>query len=97
MEVVKAFNANELHTEIIIKGTFEEPLFRASDIGAVLEMGNIRTSIADFDKSEKDDIHTMDSVPTPTKKYSTAVFFTSYESILFCLFDILIFTKYKKF
>jgi len=62
MEVVKAFNANELHTEIIIKGTFEEPLFRASDIGAVLEMGNIRTSIADFDETEKDDVHTMDSI-----------------------------------
>ena len=62
MEVVKAFNANELHTEIIIKGTFEEPLFRASDIGAVLELSNIHTSIQHFDESEKDDIHTMDSI-----------------------------------
>ena len=61
MEVVKSFNANELHTEIIIKGTFEEPLFRASDIGAVLEMGNIRTSIADFDESEKV-VHTVDTL-----------------------------------
>jgi len=53
MEVVKAFNANELHTEIIIKGTFEEPLFRASDIGAVLELSNINSIIRDFDESEK--------------------------------------------
>ena len=53
MEVVKAFNSNELHTEITIKGTFEEPLFRANDIATVLEMGNIRTTINDFDETEK--------------------------------------------
>ena len=29
MEVVKAFNNNNLHTEIVIKGSYEEPLFRA--------------------------------------------------------------------
>ena len=62
MEVVKAFNSNELHTEITIKGTFEEPLFRASDIGLVLEMGNIRTSIQDFDESEKHDVGISDSI-----------------------------------
>ena len=49
----KAFNINDLHTEIIIKGTVNDPLFRASDIGVVLELSNIRMSIADFDESEK--------------------------------------------
>lgn len=58
MDIVKAFNANDLHTEIVIKGTTNEPLFRASDIGLVLEMSNIRTSIMDFDDSEKA-VHTM--------------------------------------
>jgi prophage antirepressor-like protein len=58
MEVVKAFNNNSLHTEIVIKGTCEEPLFRATDIGEILEMGNIRTTIQHFDKSEKV-VHTM--------------------------------------
>jgi prophage antirepressor-like protein len=53
MEIVKAFNANKLHTEITIKGTCEEPLFRASDIGLVLNISNIRTSINDFNESEK--------------------------------------------
>ncbi len=53
MEIVKAFNTNSLHTEIIIKGTINEPLFRASDVGVVLEMGNIRSSINDFDNTEK--------------------------------------------
>ncbi len=35
MEIVRAFNENKLHTEIVIKGTPEEPLFRANDIGQV--------------------------------------------------------------
>lgn len=61
MEIVKAFNSNNLHTEIVIKGTFEEPLFRANDIGEILEMGNIRTSISTFDNTEKV-VHSMDTL-----------------------------------
>jgi prophage antirepressor-like protein len=53
MEIVKAFTDNKLHTEIVIKGTINDPLFRASDIGEILEMGNIRTSIQLFNESEK--------------------------------------------
>jgi len=53
MEVVKAFNSNNLHTEIVIKGTFENPLFRANDVGTVLEMTNIRATIQHFDDTEK--------------------------------------------
>jgi prophage antirepressor-like protein len=53
MEIVKAFNSNNLHTEIVIKGTINEPLFRASDIGQVLDMTNIRTNIQSFDNTEK--------------------------------------------
>ena len=33
MEIVRAFNENNLHTNIVIKGTHNDPLFRASDIG----------------------------------------------------------------
>ena len=51
----------DLHTEIIIKGTIDEPLFRASDIGVVLEISNIRTSIMDFDDSEKV-VHNMNTL-----------------------------------
>ena len=61
MEIVKAFNSNELHTDIVIKGTYNEPLFRASDIGVVLEISNIRTSINDFNESEKV-VHSMDTL-----------------------------------
>ena len=53
MEIVKAFTTNTRHTEIVIKGTINDPLFRASDIAEILELNNFRTSITGFDDSEK--------------------------------------------
>jgi prophage antirepressor-like protein len=53
MEIVKAFNDNNLNTNITIIGTFERPLFRASDVGAVLDITKIRNTINDFNESEK--------------------------------------------
>ena len=64
MEIVKAFNDNNLHTEIIIKGSYEEPLFRANDVGEILEMGNIRSTIQHFDDTEKR-VHSMDTSTGP--------------------------------
>jgi len=61
MDIVKAFNTNDLHTEVIIKGTKTDPLFRASDIGIILEINNIRMSIIDFDESEKRAVSSTDS------------------------------------
>ena len=61
MDIVKAFNANEMHTEIVIKGTVEEPLFRASDIGTILEISNIRSTMQYFDETEKR-VDTMDTL-----------------------------------
>ena len=61
MDIVKAFNTNDLHTEIVIKGSVNDPLFRASDVGVVLEISNIRTSIMDFDESEKV-VHSMNTL-----------------------------------
>lgn len=58
---MKAFNANDLHTEIVIKGTIDDPLFRASDVGVILEINNIRMSITDFDESEKRAVSSTDS------------------------------------
>jgi prophage antirepressor-like protein len=54
MEIVKAFN----NTNIVIKGTYENPLFRASDIGEILEMTNISVSIKDFNDTEREDVST---------------------------------------
>jgi prophage antirepressor-like protein len=61
MDIVKAFNTNDLHTEIAIKGTIDDPLFRASDVGVVLDMVNIRATIVDFDDSEKRAVKVVDS------------------------------------
>jgi hypothetical protein len=61
MDIVKAFNTNDLHTEIAIKRTIDDPLFRASDVGVVLDMVNIRATIVDFDDSEKRAVKVVDS------------------------------------
>ena len=61
MEIIKAFNSNDLHTNIVIKGDINNPLFRASDIGEILEISNIRMSIQHFNDTEKDAVSTTDS------------------------------------
>jgi len=53
MEIIKAFENNDLNMHVTIRGTHEEPLFRASDIGSILDMTNIRQTIKDFDHTEK--------------------------------------------
>ena len=75
MEVVKAFNSNNLHTEIVIKGTINDPLFRASDIGNVLEMGYIRTSIYDFNESvHETSLNDYNSKINPLNKEELRIF-----------------------
>jgi prophage antirepressor-like protein len=86
MEIVKAFNSNELHTDIVIKGTYNEPLFRASDIGEILEMSNIRATIQHFDDSEKvvnsiDTLGGSQQVTFLTEKGLYKVLFKSRKSI----------------
>lgn len=53
MDIVKAFNNNKLQVNILIKGTHDEPLFRASDIAEILGISSIRSSIIDFNDEEK--------------------------------------------
>ena len=64
MEIVKAFSDNQMHTDIVIKGTYSDPLFRASDIGEILEISNIRSSIQCFDDTERH-VDTMDTSTGP--------------------------------
>ena len=66
MDIVKAFNTNDLHTEIVIKGTVNDPLFRASDVGVVLDIASIRSVIRDYDESEKV-VQTMTTPGGPQK------------------------------
>jgi prophage antirepressor-like protein len=53
MDIIKAFENNDMQMHITIMGSREEPLFRASDIGAVLGISQINSSIRDYDGSEK--------------------------------------------
>ena len=47
--MVKQFN----DLDITIYGTYEEPLFKAKDIGDLLEMRNIREVIKNFNNKQK--------------------------------------------
>lgn len=53
MDIVKAFKSNNLCTNVIIRGDFQNPLFRASDVGLALDIKNIRTSIHKFNEKQK--------------------------------------------
>jgi prophage antirepressor-like protein len=66
MDIIRAFTTNTMHTEIVIKGTVEAPLFRASDVALILEISNIRASIKDFNESEKI-VQTMTTPGGPQK------------------------------
>jgi len=47
--LVKKFQEND----ITIYGTFEEPLFKAKDIGELLGIKNIRDTVKDFDDTQR--------------------------------------------
>mgnify|MGYP000029070680 FL=1 len=47
--LIKQFN----DLDITIYGTYEEPLFKAKDIGQLLEMSNIREVIKNFNERQK--------------------------------------------
>ena len=50
--LVKQFNG----LNIEIHGTYEEPLFKAKDIGNLLEMSNIREVIKNFNNKQRCDV-----------------------------------------
>jgi len=86
MDVIKAFQNNDLNIQIHILGTYEEPLFRASDVGEVLEISTIRSVIRDFDDTEKvvHSMHTLggqQNVNFLTEKGLYQVLFTSRKPI----------------
>jgi prophage antirepressor-like protein/regulator of replication initiation timing len=86
MDIIKTFENNNAGMHITIKGTHEEPLFRASDIGAILDIVKIRNTISDFDNTEKV-AHTVDTLGGPqevlflTEKGLYQVMFTSRKPI----------------
>lgn len=62
MEFIKAFESNNSTMHITIRGTHENPLFRASDIGEILEITQINSTIRDFDETEKQGLHIVDVI-----------------------------------
>jgi prophage antirepressor-like protein len=61
MDILHAFQLNGHSHQINIKGTIEEPLFQANQVGKLLEIRNIHTTIRDFDNDEKviQSVHTL--------------------------------------
>ncbi len=53
MDIVKAFQNNDVGVNITIQGTHIEPLFRASDIGLVLGFSDINNTVKTFNQTEK--------------------------------------------
>lgn len=72
MEVIKFFQDNQ---EIYIKGTYENPLFRTSDVAEILgtNKNSVRKIIADYRDTEKKLI----KIDTPGGS-QTVTFFTVY-------------------
>jgi len=53
MDILKAFKLLDQEYEINIKGTLEDPLFQANQVGKVIGISNIRDTMNDFTSDEK--------------------------------------------
>jgi prophage antirepressor-like protein len=53
MDILKAFKLGNKEVQINIRGSDEDPLFQANQIGELLELTNIRVTLKDFDEDEK--------------------------------------------
>lgn len=53
MDILKAFSLLGTDYQVQISGTYENPLFRASDIGNILEMKRLTAHITDLSSDEK--------------------------------------------
>lgn len=53
MNILKCLNIIDSSYNIVIEGTHDNPLYKAAQIGEILEIKNIHDSIRDFDSNEK--------------------------------------------
>ncbi|CAM9204187.1 unnamed protein product [Pylaiella littoralis] len=68
MDILRSFIFNNTqHDVCVIRDENDYPLFKASDIGNVLELSNVHTSIADFDYQDK----VFHSIDTPGGRQAT--------------------------
>ncbi len=67
--IVEAFLSTDSEFHIKNYGTYENPLFKAIDVGIILNIGNIRSVISDFDSDQK----TTQVIDTPGGKQSAVL------------------------
>lgn len=53
MDILKAFKLEHAEVKVNISGTEDDPLFQANQIGEILQISNIRSSMKDFNEDEK--------------------------------------------
>ncbi len=53
MDIIKTFQTEGFEKDIVIKGTHENPLFKANDVADLLDIKHIRSVINEFDETEK--------------------------------------------
>ena len=59
MDLLQTFIFNDSKHDVrVVRNDDDEPMFCAPDVGKVLQLKNIRTSIADFDEDESS-VHSM--------------------------------------
>jgi prophage antirepressor-like protein len=73
MDILKAFKLTEESFDVNIKGDPENPLFQANQIAEILDIKSFRSSILDFDESEKVTIKTITN-----GGYQNVIFLTEY-------------------
>lgn len=57
MDIIQTFTAENISKDITIKGTHDNPLFKASDIADLLDIKHVRSVIQQFDETEKVSIY----------------------------------------
>jgi prophage antirepressor-like protein len=70
MDIISIENCNQTqllveqfkHFNIEVHGTYDEPLFKAKDIGDLLEMRNIREVIKNFNEKQRCDVSLTDAI-----------------------------------
>jgi prophage antirepressor-like protein len=62
MDLTKFFDSGNNQITINVRGTAEDPLFQANQVGALLGIVNVRDAIKDFDEDEKDSVGSTDAL-----------------------------------
>lgn len=69
MDLIQVFTNNTKNITVNIRGTLEEPLFQANQIGELLDLKNIRKSIIDFDEDENKHKHKIQKMVLDGKTF----------------------------